>query len=228
MRPSPELIYCAGGNSRFAQIAIEEGYRYGARLPDTVYAPLYFADQKWTAPNRAAYMRALQEHQPFMATVLDWEYKGQLCEILEWAEEATQYVQRIVIVPKVVGGISLLPRRINGKQVVLGYSVSSQYGQTPVPQEEFADWPVHLLGGSPQRQLREWSDLCHIADVISVDGNMAQKMAVWRCCFWSEGKFRPLSSEYDGPWDRQGPYEAFRRSCVNIREAWKQQGSQLR
>ena len=56
-----DLVYCAGGNARFAQIAIDAGYKYGARLPATVYHPVYFADQDWHAPDRARYMAALAQ-----------------------------------------------------------------------------------------------------------------------------------------------------------------------
>ena len=76
-----ELIYCAAGNRRFAEIATSHGFRYGAQLPGTVYtdvAPLYFADQDWKEPNRDKYMSALAQHRPHMATVLDWEREEQL------------------------------------------------------------------------------------------------------------------------------------------------------
>ena len=74
----PKLIYCAGGNPRLAQIAVEHGFEYGARLPDSTYYPMYFADQDWKNPDREKYMKALSEHKPYMATVLDLEQHEQL------------------------------------------------------------------------------------------------------------------------------------------------------
>ncbi len=162
---APTLIYCAGGNRRFAEIAIAAGYRFGSQLPETVYHPLYFADQDWKRPNRAAYMSALAQHRPNMASVLDWEHEGQLNEVLDWAEEAAQYVERVMIIPKVVGGIGRIPHAVNGCPVILGYSVPTRFGGTPLPGWEFAGWPLHLLGGSPHRQMREWSHLSNIAEV---------------------------------------------------------------
>ena len=41
----PELIYCAGGNQRYAQIAIDAGMGYGVQLPCKAHFPLDFADQ---------------------------------------------------------------------------------------------------------------------------------------------------------------------------------------
>ncbi len=223
------MIYCAGGNRRLAEIALAAGFRYGARLPDTVYFPLTLADQDYKRPNRAAYMAALETHRPQMATVVDWERDEDLPMVLDWAEEAAQYTERVVLVPKVLGGIDRLPRRIAGRDVVLGYSVPTRYGGTSVPSWEWRGWPVHLLGGSPHAQMHVYGHLAAISDVVSVDGNMAQKMATRWCRFWRPGDARyasnrwwPTLVEADGKrWPQDGPYEAFGRSCANIMAAWE-------
>lgn len=222
---SPTLIYCADGNPRFAKIAIDAGFKYGARLPGSVSYPIYFADQDWKKPDRERYMMALAEHRPEMATVLDWEQEDQRDEVLDWAEEAAQYVKRVLIIPKVIGGIKTLPRHIGSADVVLAYSVPTRYGGTFVPVWEFAGWPVHLLGGSPHKQI----EMAHYLNVVSVDGNYAQKMAVEYCQFWTSGTARyaknrywPTLYEADGErWEQDSPYEAFRRSCKNIMQAWQ-------
>lgn len=222
---SPTLIYCADGNRRFAEIAIEVGFRYGVRLPAKgCYFPVYFADQDWKNPNRERYIAELAQHRPTMATVLDWETEEQLPEVLAWAEDAAKYVERVLIIPKVIGAIAQLPRMIGGKHVVLAYSVPTSYGGTSVPVWEFREWPVHLLGGSPQRQM----EIARYMNVVSCDGNYAQKMAVEYCQFWVPGTARyarnrwwPTLREADGgDWGNDAPYEAFRRSCQNIVRAW--------
>jgi hypothetical protein len=210
---SIEIIYCANGNRRFAQIAIEAGMTYGAQLPGTVYHPPEFADQDWKRPNRAAYMAALAQHRPRMATVLDWERDDQLPEVLSWAEEAAQYVEVIILIPKVFGGIRRLPRRIGGATVRLGYSVPTAYGGTELPLWEFAGWPVHLLGGSPHRQIH----LAHYLRVESADGNYANRKATQFCEWWNGARWLPLQ-----PPQEDAPYEAFRRSCANIMAAWRE------
>lgn len=218
-----EIIYCGGGNPAFASIAIEAGFRYGSRLPETVYGPLYFADQDWCNPDRVAYMAALAKHRPYMASVLDLEQPAQLNEVLDWAEDAAQYVEVVMIIPKYTRAIESLPRTIGGKAVRLGYSVPTSHGGTEVPAWEFCGWPVHLLGGSPQQQMK----LFRYFDTQSVDGNMAQKMATRLCAFWDGEKVTkrgqwPTLTDYDGQrWDGDGPAEAFRRSCKNIMAAWK-------
>lgn len=220
----PALIFCADGNPAFARAAVEAGWLYGARLPSTVYERVYFADQDWKKPDRAAYMRALAEHRPTVATVLDWEREEQLPEVLSWAEEAAQEVEEsVLIVPKVPGGVPLLPRKVGGKRVVLAYSVPTSYGASPLGLWEFAGWPVHLLGGSPQRQMELWGYLSACAGVVSADGNMAHQQA-HRCRFWSavkteKGRWAQLSTTGDAR--RVGAnLEAFRLSLRNVRDAW--------
>lgn len=224
-----ELIYCANGNARFAQIAIDAGFIYGAQLPGTVYFRPEFVDQDWKRPNRERYMAALAEHRPRMASVLDWERDEQLPEVLSWAEDAAQFVDVVMIIPKVHGGIAKLPRRIAGANVRLGYSVPTKHGGTEVMAFEFIGWPVHLLGGSPGAQMRIAATGL---DVHSADGNMMQKLASKRCLFWRPGK-RPFANGWvsiqqaDGQKWGNGEavadaiYEAFRRSCHNIMVAWQ-------
>lgn len=231
------LIYCAAGNERMAQIAIDAGFRYGAQLPDTVYHAVHFADQDWKNPVKARYILALAQHRPALATVLDWEREEQLPEVLEWAEEVAPLVgEAVIVIPKVFGGIARLPRTIGGRQIRLGYSVPTRHGGTAVPLSEFVGWPVHLLGGQPHKQM----SVTKYLTVVSADGNYAQKMATKYCQFWAPGNARyarnrywPTLREANGgvKWlddteleegeQADAPYEAFARSCDNIMAAWK-------
>jgi hypothetical protein len=212
---------CAGGNRRFAESALRHGWYYGAQLPGTVYGPVSFADQDWKAPNRARYMAELGKLRPAMATVLDLEHNDQISEVLSWAEEAAQYVQRVIIIPKAFGVIDHIPERIGGADIVLGYSVPTRFGGTQVPLWEFGARPVHLLGGSPQKQM----ELYHYLNVTSADGNMASVMATTRASFWRREKgikghwvnLREINrgDEYDAP------YKAFDLSMENIMAEWQ-------
>jgi hypothetical protein len=95
---------------------------------------------------------------------------------------------------------------------------------------EFAGWPVHLLGGSPHRQLHA----AHYLRINSADGNYIQKQAL-AARFWVNGtanyagnRHFPSLLEADGkPWGdgsntADAPYEAFRRSCQNVMTAWRE------
>lgn len=219
-----ELIYCANGNRRFAEIAIGHGFLYGAQMPGTVYFPPMFCDQDWKKPDRQKYMACLAEHRPHMTSVLDLEQPSQFGEVLGWAEDAAAYVDVVMIIPKFFGAIELLPRSIAGKVVRLGYSVPTKFGGTEVPVWEFAGWPVHLLGGSPQAQMQ----MCNYLNVVSADGNYAQKMAIQYGQFWTPGNARYAVNRYWPKLEECGdkvaadmPYIAFERSCKNIMAAWR-------
>jgi hypothetical protein len=230
-----ELIYCANGNKRFAQIAIDAGFLYGAQMPGTVYYDLHFVDlHPERPPNQWDYVSKLRRHQPTMASVHDWHAGRGYQEIMLRAEEIAEHVREsILLIPKVPGTIKKIPRHINSRRVVLGYSVPTRHGKTDVPMLEFSGWPVHLLGGSPQRQMQIHSEMRNFADVVSVDGNMHLKMATQFNSFFDPCKttqrgFWPSLVDYDGrKWgDGSGaadaPYEAFARSCRNIISAWRQ------
>lgn len=207
-----ELIYCANGNKRFAEIAVSRGFLYGARLPGVAHYPPSFSDQDWKKPDRERYMSALAKHRPQMATVLDLEEYDQFEDVLEWAEEAAMYTECVVIIPKFSGAIELIPTGIGGKPVRLGYSVPTSFGGTSVPLWEFVGRPVHLLGGSPQAQLQ----LAHYLDVASADGNMHTKAAQKWGTYW-DGKWIP--AQFTGV--RDALYTAFDLSCKNIMAAWR-------
>lgn len=217
----PRLIYCADGNPTFARIAVEVGWLYGARLPSTVYQPVYFADQDWKNPDRKSYMAALKTHRPAMATVLDWEQDEQLNVVLSWAKEAAELVtEAIIIIPKVPGGIPDVPCAINGRQIILGYSVPTSYGGSPLGLWEFRNRQVHLLGGSPHEQMR----LSQYLNVVSADGNMAHQQA-HRCRYWRlqrgcKGRWGQLSETGDLR-TKGANSAAFKLSCENILAAWK-------
>lgn len=213
----PDLIYCAAGNVRYGQIAIDAGFRYGAQLPRKLHHAPYFVDQDWKKPRRDKYMAALAQWRPYMATVLDLEEPEQLEEVLDWAEEAAQYVSEVVVIPKYSGAVAQLPRVIGGAAVRLGYSVPTRYGGTTVPLWEFYGWPVHLLGGDVKAHLK----LTHYLDVRSVDGNIAQKVAHHGMTFdgvrWVTLE-KYLGGHYEG---KDMTYTAFEISCRNIVKAWE-------
>jgi len=214
----PNLIYSGGGNPRFYRIALKHGFEYGARLPDTVYGKLFFADQNWKSPNRELYMSYLKKHKPKFGTVLDLEFKEQLSEILDWGDEISRYVQHIIIIPKVKGIIKSLPSEINGKQIVLAYSVPTKYGGTEVPIQEFKNWPVHLLGGSPHKQIKLWREMSEFCDIISVDGNYFRMKATRFCEYWvAPGKWIPDGNKTK----KNAHYACFKKSCFNIMEHWE-------
>ena len=203
------LIYCSSRDIEWASIAIDNGWLYGAQLPNAAHFSPAFVDQDWNNPVRERYLAALREHRPRWATVLDLERREQLNEVLGWAEDAAALVQEsIIIIPKAFGIVDLLPNVIGGRKVVLGYSVRTTFGGTTVPYHEFGRRPVHLLGGSPKAQL----NAARFLNVVSADGSWARKIANK----YAEG-ITPTFSRVK-PHDR---HEAFSISCRSIKERWE-------
>lgn len=220
-----DIIYCGDGNKRFAEIAINSGFLYGARLPGTCHYPIYFADQDWKLPDRAKYVTAVKKHRPYIASVLDWEQWSQYCEVMAWAEDVAPYVNEVMIIVKIPNSIQSVPNVIGGKAVRIGYSVPTKYGGSTIGLEELQKHRVHLLGGSPHEQMRLYK---LINNVVSVDGNYHQKVAINWNKVWEYGtakrvlgKFRPLSEYVGGKVEKDAPYVAFELSSQNIMTAWR-------
>lgn len=220
-----DLYFCAGGTRRFAGIAIDAGFIYGARLPVKVYYPIRFSDQEYRRPERmAAYVESVKEHRPDLATVLDYDHTTDLETVLGWAEAIAPYVGEIIVIPKIPGTIAQIPARIAGRPIRLGYSVPTSNGATDCTIQEFGARPVHLLGGSPERQL----GLAARLNVLSMDTNYHQKQAmraqVWHANPWkgkAKNKRWPTLRELGLYADHDAPYIAFQMSCANIMSAWK-------
>lgn len=197
------------------EIAVSEGFLYGAQLPGTIYpdiAPLWFTDQNWKKPNRESYIKLISKYKPVQATVLDIEREEQFDEVMEWAEEVAQYVQRVVIIPKAHNIIKRIPNKVGNATVILGYSVPTKYAGTEIPMWEFEDRPVHLLGGSPKKQL----EATYYLNVSSADGNYMSMKALRFCEYWNGTKWIADGNENEN----DVPYIVFRKSCETFRQQW--------
>lgn len=111
--------------------------------------------------------------------------------------------------------------------MILGYSVPTKYGKTEVPLEEFHGWPIHLLGGSPQKQMELFQYFRqHSTKVVSVDGNVIGKLSMlgqfWRDGCWFFLKEEP---EYQGFLVQEElniAHFCFELSVRNVQKAWKE------
>lgn len=218
-----DLIYCAGGNPRLSDIAYEEGWLIGFRSD---YASpchhITFVDVEYKQPNFEQHLAKVKKHRPKYATVPDLSDKVVARQDVERAiDQATQlanYCDIPLIVPKLPGQISLIP-----EQFAIGYSVPSKYGGAQYPIWELAGRRVHLLGGSPRKQWQTYLHLSAIAEVISADGNYAQKMATRYGEYWQRDKWEEHPQVKTGAKDLY--FECWRWSCRNIRQRWQMLGA---
>lgn len=209
-----DLIYCAGSNRELMRLASEAGWLLGVRSDRTSYGhPLAFVDIHYKAPDWPRHVRRVAKERPRYAIVPDLsETAVDLADIhraLTQADEIAAYCDVPLIVPKLVGQLAHIPARY-----AIAYSVPSSYGGATFGPWKLTGRRVHLLGGSPSTQRRFYRVLRHIAEVMSADGNMAQKCA-GKLNYWSERNVwekAPRETAY---------YECWRRSLANIRRMWQ-------
>lgn len=209
-----DLIYCAGNNEQLMRSAYEAGWLLGVRSDRTSYGfALSFVDIHYIRPNWARHLARVAEERPKYAIVPDLsETACDLADIrraLAQADELAAHCHTPLIVPKRSDQLAHIPARY-----AIAYSVPSSYGGA-----QFGPWKlegrrVHLLGGSPSTQRRIYRHLRDVADVMSADGNMAQKVALGKLNYWSRRNVWVQAP-------RGTPFlECWRRSLDNIYLMW--------
>lgn len=197
------------------EIALAHGFGYGCRSDDyRALAPLVFADLNWKAPDWVRHAAFVEKHRPQFAVAPDVLALDDLTATVRYAERLAQWAERIIIVPKIAGMMEALSAA-REPWMVIGYSVPTAYGGADaLLMWEMAGWPVHLLGGTPQKQML----LAHYLNVVSADGNAASG-AARHGVYWSAGHW--VTRDRNLPKGPDLPYRAFERSCSNIVQAWQ-------
>lgn len=158
-----------------------------------------FMDNPWHDYDHQRHRAAVELIRPVAATTRDIMTRQQckeagvdyytVAETVAMAAELAPYVDEVILIPK-FDCISDLPEYIDGAKVVLGYSVPSSYGATPVDPVRFIGRPVHLLGGSWPRQ----HALLHLLgeSVVSLDSNYMLKMSKFAAWWAPNGQVRHI------------------------------------
>jgi hypothetical protein len=163
-------------------------------------------DIDWKHYDFARHLEAARRHNPLVTVARDVVSLRHLKSVLLEADELSRFAGHVVIVPKAAGFAGRLTELIPS-HFLLGFSVPTRYGSTPLLPKEF-DRPVHLLGGRPdvQRQLAEQMP------VVSLDCNR----------FTLDAAF---GDYFDGEIFRPHPVGGYHRciddSLTNIANLWK-------
>ena len=220
-----DLIYCAGGNPRLSRIAYDAHWHLGVRSgksPDGY--PIRFVDIDYRHPNFERHLATVGALQPHYATVPDLSEEQvseqDITRAIQQAERLANYCAVVLIVPKLPGQIALLPDHL-----AIGYSVPTSYGGAQYPIWELAGRRVHLLGGNPHKQLDIYRYVQAIGTVLSVDGNMAMKLATRYAMYWDSGKWFKHPHVQQKATDLY--LECMRWSLCNIRTAWLQEQKEV-
>jgi hypothetical protein len=186
-------------------IATRSGWLYGIQSTGSCFPctmneytkthKVVFVDNEFKLYDHAEHVRVVSLYHPKYCTVRDIMSEEQCKEsgiayyplelILEWAEELSECADKVIVIPK-IDVLDKIPEKF-----MLGYSVPTSYGGTPLPIESFRGRNVHLLGGSPNKQIAFWQRIPD--DVISLDNNYILKMAKFGQVWMPDGRARALS-----------------------------------
>jgi hypothetical protein len=213
-----DLIYCAGGNPRLSRLAADIGWYLGVRSgKSTDGYPIHFVDIDYQHPNFEQHLAIVGRLQPHYATVPDLSEKQvqayDIDRAVRQAQQLSNYCEVVLLVPKLPGQIALLPERL-----AIGYSVPTSYGGAQYPLWELTGRRVHILGGSPHRQMEVYRYVQAIGTILSVDSNMAMKLATRHARYWDGGKW--VKHPFVGRGARDLYLDCMHRSLCNIRQAW--------
>ncbi len=170
-------------------LAVQAGLKYGIQSAHYRLCPytyeltgrheVAFIDNDYFNYDHATHLKAVMALRPKYATIKDAMTPDQcardkiehteLAQILDWAEELAQYANNVIVIPK-YDCLDLIPEKF-----MLGYSVPTSHGGTPLPVAAFKGRRVHLLGGSWKAQLAHMAELGD--DVVSLDTNYVQRQA---------------------------------------------------
>lgn len=155
---------------------------------------LLFIDNDYFDYNHERHLSDVVNHKPKYATVMDVMTSDQckkdgikyreLAQILDWAEELNEHAENVIVIPK-YDCLDRIPDKF-----MLGYSVPTSHGGTPLPPESFAGRRVHLLGGSWKNQLAHMAVLGD--DVVSLDNNYQGNIAQVGGCVLPDGTRKDL------------------------------------
>lgn len=139
---------------------------------------IQFIDNEFKKYNHEKHLSVIKEIKPKYATVRDIMTPEQCQQakieyysfeqIMEYAYQIKEHAENVIIIPKYdcLDKIS--------KDFMLGYSVPTRYGGTPLDIKLFSDWKVHLLGGSPKNQIQLVNQY---DNVVSFDNNYIELIA---------------------------------------------------
>jgi len=200
------------------QIAYDTGYLLGVRSDLDDYGfPISFVDIEYKHPDFTAHLATVKRLQPKYATVPDLSEmetsEADITRAVNQAEELSSYCAIPLVVPKRSDQLLLIP-----SQYAIAYSVPTSYGGAKFGIWKLRGRRIHLLGGSPQMQMRLYHYMP--AEIQSADGNMAQLMAVKRAKYWQGKRWWKHPQHGQGIEDLY--LDCWRRSCENIRAYWQQ------
>jgi hypothetical protein len=159
-----------------------------------------FVDNEFKDYDHQHHVSAVRSLSPRYATVRDIMTKKQ-CEtaeieyysfddILDMASEVNDYAENVIIIPK-YDCLDKIPDKF-----MLGYSIPTAYGATPIDIKKFRGRRVHLLGGNWKRQRNALGLLGE--SVVSLDNNHLMNIGRFGLCYAPDGSSKEVANVMPG------------------------------
>jgi hypothetical protein len=179
-------------------VAVACGLKYGKQSGKEVCGNYHvharhtitFLDNNWHDYRHDKHLAETTQFRPKYVTTRDLITKEQakrfgveyqsIEQTIEQADELGQHAENVILIPK-YDCIDKLPERF-----MLGYSIPTSHGGTPLPIERFAGRRVHLLGGSWKKQMSYLAAMKD--DVVSIDNNYLSSEARWGAFTYPDGR----------------------------------------
>lgn len=191
----PYDVVVAFNNPKYLSMASDFGFKTGVRvdLVDNVEGSveLDFLDMDWRENHISTLLEETERLNPEYVVAGDYQTDGgNIEEVNNTASELRKFADKVIVVPHGVNQVEEIP-----SWCVAGYSVSSEYYDTKTPKIEFSGRDIHLLGGSPEKQI-ELLDYFG-SDVVSLDGNYIFNTSTrfsryWVSTRWYDGRHTAL------------------------------------
>jgi hypothetical protein len=200
-------------------IAYEAGWLLGMRSDSSATTlPQTFIDIDYKRPNFEKHLEVVAKYNPKYATVPDLSdtetSNADVDRALKQAERLQQHCEIVLIVPKLSEQLTLIP-----PEYAIGYSIPTSYGGAKYLPWELAGRRIHILGGSPRKQMETYLHLSPVAEVMSADGNYAQLMATRYGEYWKRDRWL----EHPGVKKKEKDIylECWKWSCENLFQHWR-------
>lgn len=176
------FILCKGSQKRIKDVPYTYGMAYGTRHTETPYHQPFFVDINWKKYDWQDYCHKIAKWKPVFALVPDYESVKQRKDLYQKIRDLRSLgVLRVGCCPKFDGAVAHIP-----SWLIVCVSVPTRYAGFLPNKSELEGRKLHLLGGSPHKQLEIIKHYDN-ARVISVDGNMHTRSA-WYGSYYDDKK----------------------------------------
>jgi len=173
------FVYCRGSSQLTYHIPYSVGMVYGTRHTEKPLMQPFFVDINWKNYDWNDYLHKVSLWKPVMAMVADYEHPSQRKQLYQQIRDLKALeIPRILVCPKFDGAIKHIP-----SFCTLAISIPSKYAGFLPEVTEIWNRPLHLLGGSPQKQ-RAYIEQHPQLHIVSVDGNSHVVAAKFGRRYW--------------------------------------------